>query len=65
MLEKCCENATTEEVVKAAFLKTDDEFLKQVQFFRFVLIDVSECDPLEFKIMHYFLNIVFVFFLEK
>ncbi|KAJ0895898.1 putative protein-serine/threonine phosphatase [Helianthus annuus] len=29
MLEKCSENATTEEVVKAAFMKTDDEFLKQ------------------------------------
>ncbi|GJU61198.1 probable protein phosphatase 2C 14 [Tanacetum coccineum] len=29
MLEKCSENAATEEVVKAAFMKTDDEFLKQ------------------------------------
>ncbi|KAI7727323.1 hypothetical protein M8C21_027595 [Ambrosia artemisiifolia] len=29
MLEKCSENTTTEEVVKAAFMKTDDEFLKQ------------------------------------
>ncbi|KAI3733453.1 hypothetical protein L6452_12896 [Arctium lappa] len=29
MLDKCSENTTTEEVVKAAFIKTDDEFLKQ------------------------------------
>ncbi|KAL8218901.1 hypothetical protein R6Q57_022274 [Mikania cordata] len=29
LLEKCSENTTTEEIVKAAFLKTDDEFLKQ------------------------------------
>ncbi|KAK9063478.1 hypothetical protein SSX86_017348 [Deinandra increscens subsp. villosa] len=29
MLEKCSENATTEEIVKAAFMRTDDEFLKQ------------------------------------
>ncbi|KVI05685.1 Protein phosphatase 2C [Cynara cardunculus var. scolymus] len=29
MLDKCSDNTTTEEVVKAAFIKTDDEFLKQ------------------------------------
>ncbi|KAI3817518.1 hypothetical protein L1987_11310 [Smallanthus sonchifolius] len=29
LLEKCSENTTTEEVVKSAFMKTDDEFLKQ------------------------------------
>ncbi|KAI3730886.1 hypothetical protein L1987_62066 [Smallanthus sonchifolius] len=29
LLEKCSENTTTEAVVKSAFMKTDDEFLKQ------------------------------------
>ncbi|KAI3735377.1 hypothetical protein L6452_14873 [Arctium lappa] len=29
MLDKCLENTTTEEVVKVAFIKTDDEFLNR------------------------------------